>query len=1094
MFFWLSHPGCDGLASPPPSKLATGTSRNNCKSSDSRSSRTGGSRMKRTGQSRKDPSVQMRTKRTPYCNSVISSQHITHVDPVKGRATPSNFINNRLNVGTWNVLSLESSSSKLFELSQNVSRYKMDVLGLTETHRPGTGEEILDNGSLFINSGRADGYRRQGVGLVLSKAVRNSLISYTPISERIITARLHSRHINLSVVVAYAPTEDAMDGVKDEFYQQLSGAFDELPGHDVKFLLGDFNARIGRDNSSWSGVIGQQSLHDSSNDNGLRLLEFCAMYQLTIGGTIFQHRDIHKASWRSPNGQTVTQIDHICISTKWSHSLLDVRTYRGADIGSDHYLVKSPVRIKLMAVKKMQASHKRLPAIENLRDQSKVEEYCIALHNRFSCLAVEEDLDKEWESIRDGIKEVSMEVLGQRPRRRKQQHLSQETKDLIAERSRIKQRTPSVGCNRSDYSSANKRVKKSCKKDDQNWALRVADEMEAAARHGQQREVWQRIKALSGKKNRKSAAVRDKTGKLISDPSAQRERWGEHFSELLNPPVSDADLSDLDSLEVVPSFPHLSDGDGPPTRTEITDALRRLKNHKSPGIDEITNEELKYGASGLLDRLEALFAKVWESETVPGDWVKGIVVIVPKKGDTSLCSNNRGITLRSTASKLYQIIVLQRMSDGLETLLRDNQCGFRKNRSCIDQIYTLRSIIHNSLEYNLPLYINFVDFKAAFDSINRTFIWKAFSHYGLPCKYIRILQAFFHDTISAVRHNGELSSWFDVSSGTGQGDIQGPPIFNVCINLAAQRVENSKVLTHGAVLQQPITASHEEVTVLDTDYADDMALLDNRKDGLQETTDLLSKYAAQAGLRINVRKTEVMAVAKNTSQRPYTEEGTVDISVEGSQVQQVSDFTYLGVIISSDGTIDRELSARIRKASGAFNQLSNIWKNRNIQTNTKIRIYKAAVLTILLYGSEVWNTTKKQHHRLEVFHQRCLRRILRIKWYHRTRNVDVLERARINPIETFVGVNRLRWFGHVSRMPDDRMPKYLLDWTPAHGKRSRGRPRTTWQKCVLEDASVFLKDPDIVLDKVKELAGDRKHWREMIRHKREFLGAGHSND
>ena len=1086
-------PGCEGSASPPPTKLATVTSRNNCKLSDSRSSRTGGSSMKLSGQSRKDPRGQMGTKRTPYSSSFISSHQITHVDPVKGRTTPSNFIKNSINVGTWNVLSLESSSSKLFELSQNVSHYRMDVLGLTETHRPGTGEEILDNGSLFINSGRADGYRRQGVGLVLSKVVRNSLISYTPISERILAARLHSRHINISVVVAYAPTEDAMEGVKDEFYQQLSGTFDELPGHDVKFLLGDFNARIGRDNSSWSGVIGKESLHNSSNDNGLRLLEFCAMYQLTIGGTLFQHRDIHKASWRSPNGQTVTQIDHVCISTKWSHSLLDVRAYRGADIGSDHYLVKSPVRIKLMAVKKMQASCKRSPAIENLRDQSKVEEYCIALHNRFSGLTVDEDLDKEWEVIRDGIKEVSMEVLGQRPRRRKQQHLSQETKDLIAERSKIKQKTPSADCNRSEYSLANKRAKKSCKRDDQNWALRVADEMEHAAAHGQQREVWQRIKALSGKKRKKSTAVRDKSGKMISDPSAQRERWMEHFSELLNPSARDTDLTDLDSLEVVPSFPHLSDGDGPPTRTEISDALRRLKNHKSPGVDEISNEQLKYGASGLLDRLESLFSKVWESETVPGDWVKGIVVIVPKKGDTSLCSNNRGITLRSTASKLYQIIILQRMSDGLEKLLRENQCGFRRNRSCIDQIYSLRSIIHNCLEFNLPLYVNFVDFKAAFDSINREFIWKAFSHYGLPCKYIRILQAFFHDTISAVRHNGELSSWFDVRSGTGQGDIQGPPIFNVCLNLAAQRVEDNKVLTQGAVLQRP-SSTQEEVTVLDTDYADDMALLDNTKDGLQETTDLLCKYAAQAGLRINAKKTEVMAIAKNTSQRPFTKEGTVDITVEGSPVQQVSDFTYLGVIISSDGTIDRELSARIRKASGAFNQLNNIWKNRNIQTNTKIRIYKAAVLTILLYGSEVWNTTKKQHHRLEVFHQRCLRRILRIKWYHRTRNVDVLERARINPIETFVGANRLRWFGHVSRMPEHRTPKYLLDWKPAHGKRSRGRPRRNWQKCVLEDAATFSGEADIQLDKAKELAQHRTHWREMIRHKREFLGAGHSND
>ena len=93
----------------------------------------------------------------------------------------------------------------------------------------------------------------------------------------------------------------------------------------------------------------------------------------------------------------------------------------------------------------------------------------------------------------------------------------------------------------------------------------------------------------------------------------------------------------------------------------------------------------------------------------------------------------------------------------------------------------------------------------------------------------------------------------------------------MCLNLAAPRAENNKVLTHGALLQRPTTASREEVTILDTDYADDMALLDNSKDGLQETTDLLCKYAAQAGLRINAKKTEVMAVAKNTTQRPYTE-------------------------------------------------------------------------------------------------------------------------------------------------------------------------------------------------------------------------------
>ena len=95
---------------------------------------------------------------------------------------------------------------------------------------------------------------------------------------------------------------------------------------------------------------------------------------------------------------------------------------------------------------------------------------------------------------------------------------------------------------------------------------------------------------------------------------------------------------------------------------------------------------------------------------------------------------------------------------------------------------------------------------------------------------------FFNRVVSAVRHNNELSSWFDVSSGTGQGDIQGPPIFNVCINLAAQRIEMSKIITNGTVLQKSGTSFHKEINLLDVDYADDMALLDNSKDGPQETT------------------------------------------------------------------------------------------------------------------------------------------------------------------------------------------------------------------------------------------------------------------
>ena len=92
-----------------------------------------------------------------------------------------------------------------------------------------------------------------------------------------------------------------------------------------------------------------------------------------------------------------------------------------------------------------------------------------------------------------------------------------------------------------------------------------------------------------------------------------------------------------------------------------------------------------------------------------------------------------------------------------------------------------------------------------------------------------------------------------------------------------------------------------------------------------------------------------MVVGKDTTQRPLPENRTVDITIDSTAVEQVTEFTYLGATVTSDGRLDRELiTLRIGKATGAFNQLNNIWKNlKNIGLKTKIRVYIAAVTTIL---------------------------------------------------------------------------------------------------------------------------------------------------
>ena len=116
-------------------------------------------------------------------------------------------------------------------------------------------------------------------------------------------------------------------------------------------------------------------------------------------------------------------------------------------------------------------------------------------------------------------------------------------------------------------------------------------------------------------------------------------------------------------------------------------------------------------------------------------------------------------------------------------------------------------------------------------------------------------------------------------------------------------------------------------------------------------------------------------------------------------------------------------------------------------------------------------------------------------WYYRVSNTEVLTRMNINPVEVIIRASRLQLFGHVSSMPGEKVPKYLMKWAPKHGKRSRGRPRTNWLSCVLEDAAVFTGTENITLEEAKQQASDRGALRSLIRRNKEFLcGAGHSND
>ena len=151
--------------------------------------------------------------------------------------------------------------------------------------------------------------------------------------------------------------------------------------------------------------------------------------------------------------------------------------------------------------------------------------------------------------------------------------------------------------------------------------------------------------------------------------------------------------------------------------------------------------------------------------------------------------------------------------------------------------------------------------------------------------------------------------------------------------------------------------------------------------------------------------------------------------------------------MTTSGDTEKEIRTRISKASQAFATLRSTWRSMNVSTKTKIRLFKSNFLSTLPYGAESWKMTKTINHKLEVFQNRCLCRILNIYWPNTMSNAELHRRTTTKLITQEVQMQRWRWIGQVLRMPPTTLPRVALGWTP-DGHRKRGRPKETWRRTV----------------------------------------------
>ena len=200
------------------------------------------------------------------------------------------------------------------------------------------------NNSIFWTRRSARTWRRYGTMQGSNTGVNWMETMWTNGSSRQDSNRSTPRR--LSFKCTFRPKMQ-MKAEKDKFYDQLQNTIDDIPNHDIKLLIGDMNVQISDNRQGIEHVIGSHATARRTNDNGERLVLFCSINNFCIGNTYFAHKNIHKKTWRSSDENTNNEIDYICISKRWRSAIQDVRVYRGANVRSDHYLMKASLRLRL---------------------------------------------------------------------------------------------------------------------------------------------------------------------------------------------------------------------------------------------------------------------------------------------------------------------------------------------------------------------------------------------------------------------------------------------------------------------------------------------------------------------------------------------------------------------------------------------------------------------------------------------------------------------------------------------------------------------------------------------------------------------------
>ena len=780
------------------------------------------------------------------------------------------------------------------------------------------------------------------------------------------------------------------------------------------------------------------------------LFDLAEATDLVIGNTSFRKRQGKLMTHLNSANGTKSQIDYILIRRKWRGCLQDVETYNSlSSLGSDHRVVVATIKLRLRAnLKQSRKARYYWTALSQETDLQA--RYGVEIRNRYECLKKEgdqSDISTQYNCLVKANSETATKLLPKKKRDKKL--LASEDRRVSAARTelqRVSERNMKLNNQQTkeDLKSAKDNLDKAYLEANEEFLERQIDEIKEENKgKGTSFSPWKTINNITGRKRAKEGQVKGRS---------QQERldnWYDAFKNLLgNPPVVADEEEEIEQIfEELPIRTDSFDEE------ELQKAIGQLKNGKSCGEDGIPAEVLRY--CDINDLLLHFCNTAFNTGQRPDLWDTANIVPVPKSGDLSSPDNYRGISLTSIISKTFNRMLLNRIRDHIDPLLRFNQNGFRQGRGTAGQILALRRLLEGVQARKLPAVITFVDFRKAFDSIHRGKMCKILSAYGIPAKIVSAINNMYKTTLAKVISPDGETEIFQIHAGVLQGDTLAPFLFitmlDYCLRMA---IPDDRANDLGFTIKPRQSRRIGKQTITDLGFADDLALLSDTMEQAQEILLALETHAAKVGLHINSKKTQYMSFNQTSSEPLCT--------TAGNKLQKVQDFKYLGAWMASTS---QDMHVRKGLAWKSINSLQKIWKS-NLSRQVKINVFQTLVEPVLLYGSETWTLTKQLERSLDGCYTRLLRAGLNISWRDKVTNENLY--GDLPKVTSKVRERRLSAAGHFHRHQEEAASKLVL-WDPKHG--SSGSRNKTYVKVLLEDTG---------LENISELISlmeDRRAWK-----------------